>query len=144
MGKYSTKKIHFNPKKKKPNKNHKQKYFKKENKPIDKTNFYVVNNKREELAPYVGDEFEVYGFVTNSTKYNNQKRLLTSVIFPIFKDGKKLYVSHIWVRTEKTDHVPHGFKTLKVKVIEYPDLYNGGKKYGVKFIKVVKWKQKKD
>jgi hypothetical protein len=32
---------------------------------------------------------------------------------------------------------------LKVKIIEYDNLYNNSKKYGVKIIEVLKWKWKR-
>ena len=136
MGKYSTKGLHINPKKKKVNKSHKQRYWKKENKSIDKTNLYEVQGNRDELAPYVGEVFEVKAFLTNSYKYSETKRLLNSVILPVKKDGKNLYVNHLWVRSSKTQNVKHGYKKLVVKVIEYKDLYQDKPKYGVKIVEV--------
>jgi hypothetical protein len=134
MGKYSTKKVHLNPKKKKTNKNHKQKYFKKENKKIDKSTLYEVKGSREELKDYVGETFEVKAFLTNTYKYSETKRLLNSVILPIKKDNKNLYINHLWVRSEKVKNVKHGFKTFIVQITEYNNLYSedGSKKYGVK------------
>jgi hypothetical protein len=140
MGKYSTKNVKLNPKKKKKNSKstHRQKYWKKENKPINKSKLYEVKDNREELAPYVGEVFEAKGFLTNTYKYSETKRLLNSVILPIYKDGKNIYVNHLWVRSEKTKGVSHGFRKLKVKIIEYDNLYNNSKKYGVKIIEVLK------
>ena len=137
MGKYSTKKVHLNPKKKKPNKNHKQKYWKKENKSIDKSNLYEVKDNRTELKDYVGRVFKVKAFLTNTFKYNEQKRLLNSVILPIEIDGKKVYVNHLWIRSEKVSSIKHGFRTFKVKIIEYDNLYEGDKKYGVQVKEIV-------
>jgi hypothetical protein len=138
MGKYSTKKVHLNPKKKKPNKNHKQKYHKKENKPIDKTNLYEIKGSRDELKEYVGEEFEVKGFLTNTFKYNT-KRLLNSLILPIKVEDKYMYVNHLWVNSEKVKDIKHGFKTFIVKITEYDNLYSDNpddKKYGVRIKRI--------
>ena len=134
MGKYSTKGLHVNPKRKKPNKNHKQRYFKPENKKIDKSNFYEVTGNREELEPYKGEIFEAKVFVTNTFKYSGEKRLVNSLILPIKYKGKNLYVNHLWMKTEKIGHLSHGYQKIKVKIIEYPDLYNNKKKYGVQYV----------
>ena len=134
MGKYSTKGLHFNPKKKKPNKNHKQKYHKPENKPIDRSKFIEICGNRTELKDYVGEVYEVKCFITNTYKYSEGKRLINSVILPIEKDGKKLYVKHLWTNSEKTGHLDHGFQKIKVEIIEYDNLYEGSKKYGVKYV----------
>ena len=138
MGKYSTKGLHVNPKKKKTNKNHKQRYFKKENKKIDKSNFYEITGTRDELKNYLNQEFEVQAFITNTYKYSGEKRLLSSVVLPIEKDGKKLYVNHLWVKSERTKNISHGFKKLKVKVVKYKDYYNNSFKYGVRVIEYKK------
>jgi hypothetical protein len=144
MGKYSTKGLSLNPKKKKKKttKTHRQRYWKKENKPIDKTNLYEVKDNREELEPYVGDKFIVKGFLTNTYKYSETKRLVNSVILPITKDGKNLYINHGWIRSEKTLNISHGFKTFEVEIVKYKDLYNGKKKFGIKFLGLVKGKGK--
>ena len=122
--------------KKKPNKNHKQKYFKAENKKIDKSGLYEIEGNREELAEYVGQIFKVKCFITNTYKYSEGKRLFNSVILPIKKDGKRLYVKHLWTKSENTKHLNHGYKWIEVQIIEYPDLYNNKKKYGIKFLKL--------
>jgi len=138
MGKYSTKKIHFNPKKKNPNKNHKQTYWKTENKKVDKSQFFEVKGNRTELKDYVDQEFIVKCFLTNSHKYNEGKRLINSLVLPIKIDDKNLYVNHLWVNTNNVKDINHGFKIIKVKITKYKDLYNNKKKYGVKFLEFIK------
>jgi hypothetical protein len=136
MGKYSSKGLSLNPKRKKKTtkSSHKQRYWKKENKPIDKSKLYEVKGNREELQPYVGEVFIVKGFLTNSYKYSETKRLVNSVILPITKDGKNLYINHGWIRSEKTKDIRHGFKTFRVQVVKYKNLYEGKNKYGIKFL----------
>ncbi len=139
MGKkFNLGKVNINPKKKKPNKNHKQKYFKPENKKVDKSKFYEIKGNREELKDFVNQEFVVRCFLTNSYKYSEDKRLLNSLILPIKKENKNLYVNHLWVKTERVKNISHGFKTIKVKIIEYDNHYEGSKKYGVKFLELIK------
>ena len=139
MGKkFNLNKVKLNPKKKKPNKNHKQKYHKPENKKVNKDNFYEITGNREELKEYKGEEFIARCFLTNTYKYSREKRLINSLVLPIEKNGKKFYVNHLWVKTERVKGISHGFKTIKVKVIEYDNLYDGSKKYGVKFLEVIK------
>jgi len=136
-GKFNLKNAHFNPKKKKPNKNHKQKYFKKENKPIKKDNLLEIVDNREELKDYVNQEFIAYGFITNTYGYEGTKRLINSIILPIKKNNKKLYIKHAWTKTEKTKNIPHGYHHFKVKIKQYKDLYNNKSKYGIVFISLV-------
>ncbi len=137
MGKYSTKGLHINPKKKKTNKNHKQSYFKKENKKVDKSNLFEIKGNREELAPFVGEEVVVDCFLTNSFKYSNTKRLVSSVKLPFKKENKNLYINHVWTKSEKTKNTLHGFKKVKVKIIEYLNQYDRTKKYGVSILEVL-------
>jgi hypothetical protein len=135
--KYSTKKIHFNPKKKRKNKNHKQHYWKRENKKIDKSKFIEVKGNREELKPFLNKKFKSQGFLTNSYRYDETKRLINSLILPIKIDNKNIYINHVWVNAEKVKNVQHGFKKFIVEIIQYKDLYNNKPKYGIEVLEVI-------
>jgi hypothetical protein len=134
--KFSTKKVHLNPKKKKPNKNHKQKYWKKENKKINKENLIEIYSPREELKDYVGEEYDVQGFLTNTYKYNT-RRLVNSIILPIIKDNKKLYIKHAWINKDKVQNISHGYKKFRIKIKKYKDQITNKEKYGIEFIKLL-------
>jgi hypothetical protein len=135
--KFNTKKVHFNPKKKKPNKNHRQHYWKKENKKIDKSKFIEIKGKRSELKGYLGHNVIVEGFLTNTYGYGGLKRLVNSIVLPIKKDDKNLYINHVWIKSSKVSNIQHGYKRFKAKIIEYLDKYTNETKYGLKFIEIV-------
>jgi len=135
MGKYSTKGLHLNPKKRK-NKNHHQTYFKKENKKIDKTKLYEVENNRIELKKYLNKTVKAQAFVTNTYGYEGSKRLLNSIILPYNKEGtdKKLYIKHAWALAETVKDIPHGYTNVIVHVIKYKNLIDNTDKYGIEII----------
>ena len=135
--KFSTKKVHFNPKKKKPNTNHRQRYWKKENKKIDKSNLIDIKSPRKELKPFEGQTFIVQGFLTNTYGYSKTKRLVHNIVLPIEKDGKKFHITHNWVKASKTQNVPHGYRKFKVRIVQYFDKATNKDKYGLKIIEVL-------
>jgi len=108
----------------------KQKYFKRENKRIDKHKLTEIDGNREELKPYVGQIINCEVFVTNSLGYQGDKRLLTEVRIP----GTQYFVRHLWVKEYNlpVDKIQHGYQKVKLKVISYDDQVTGDKKYGVK------------
>jgi len=134
--KFSTKKVHFNPKKKKPNTNHRQRYWKKENKKIDKSHLIQIKSPRKELEEYLGNQYIVQGFLTNTYGYDT-KRLVHSIILPIKKDDKNLYINHAWVSKEETEKVSHGYHKFNIKIIRYKDQKTGDYKYGIEILSLV-------
>ena len=137
--KFSIKKVHFNPKKKKPNKNHKQHYWKKENKKIDKSKYLEIKGNRSELKGYIGHSVIVEGFLTNTYGYGGLKRLVNSIVLPFKHNDKQLYINHAWIKTSKVSNVSHGYKKFKVKIVEYIDKYStdNKKKYGIQLIEII-------
>ena len=109
-------------------KEHKQKYWKRENKKIDKSNLIEVQGDRKELAEYKDQELIVEGFVTNTIGFDGTKRLVDSV-----KIGK-YYIKHVWMKMENIGKLKHGYQKLKVKVVEYKNRYTGDSKYGLMYI----------
>jgi len=121
-------------------KSHKQNYWKKENKKINKKNLIEITGQRLELEPYKGKVLDCYVFVTNTTAYNGNKRLVTEVRIP----DTNYYIKHLWVQEFNLplDQVQHGYQDLKLKVIEYSNIETGDAKYGVKIAEKNKYKIK--
>ena len=113
---------------KRKNKNHKQKYWKKENKKVDKTNLIEIRGSRSELKEFLGKEIWVEGFITNTYGWDDTRRLLNSVRIL----GTPYYITHVWVRRENLAKARHGFAKLKAKIISYKDHITGADKYGIK------------
>jgi len=109
---------------------HKQKYFKRENKKIDKSNLIEITGNREELKEFKDKELTVEGFVTNTIGYSGTKRLVDSVKFG------KYYIKHVWLKMENIGKLEHGYQKLKVKVTEYIDPYTNKEKYSLKYVGV--------
>ena len=107
-----------------------QKYFKKENKKVDKTDLIEITGDRTELEPFVGQVLDCDVFLTNSTGYLGDKRLITEVRIP----KTPYFIRHLWVKSINcpVETVPHGYQKIKLKVITYNDQTNGHTKYGVK------------
>jgi hypothetical protein len=106
----------------------KQRYFKRENKKIDKTNLIEVTGNREELKNLKDKELTVEAFVTNTIGYGGTKRLVDSV-----KIGK-YYIKHVWLKMENIGKLTHGYQKLKVKVTEYINPYTNEPKYSLQYI----------
>ena len=120
------------------NKSHKQNYWKKENKKINKKNLVEITGQRLELEPFKGKVLDCYVFVTNTTAYNGNKRLVTEVRIP----ETNYYINHLWVQEFNLplDQVAHGYQDLKLKVIEYSNINTGDAKYGVQIAEKNKYK----
>jgi len=121
---------------------HKQKYFKRENKQVNKQNLQEITGERTELEPYLGQTINCEVFVTNSTGYLGDKRLLTEIRIP----KTNYYIKHLWVKEYNMplNQVQHGYKKVDLKVIKYQDQITGHTKYGVKIAKELKQKVQKD
>jgi len=114
----------------KSRKPHKQKYFKKENKKINKNKLKEIVGTRVELAPFVEQTLEVECFVTNTIGYQGEKRLVTEVKIP----GTDYFIKHVWFKYENIGKLKHGYQKLKVKVTKYKDYINNQEKYGLKYM----------
>lgn len=125
-----------------------QKYYKKENKKINKTNLTEIVGTRIELVPYLGSVIEVECFVTNTLGYRGEKRLVTEVKIP----NTNYFIKHVWFKYENIGKLNHGYQKIKVKVSEYKDHITNEQKYGLKYsgtkgkvfsdtkMKIPKWK----
>jgi len=109
---------------------HKQKYHKRENRSVNRSNLTEIVGKRDELIPFLGEIINCEVFVTNSLGYQGDKRLLTEVRIP----KTNFYIRHLWVKEYNLpiDKIQHGYQKVKLKVISYDDQVTGDKKYGVK------------
>ena len=112
------------------NKPHKQKYFKRENKKVNKENLIEITGTREQLALFEGKVVEVEAYITNTYGYTKSKRLLNEVRIL----GSNFYIKHAWVKAENLAKAEHGYKKLKVEVIPYTDKVTNETKYGVKIV----------
>ena len=109
---------------------HKQKYFKRENKKVNKDHLQEITGNRNELEPLLGETLECEVFVTNSLGYLGDKRLLTEIRIP----ESNWFIKHLWVKEYNLplDKVQHGYRKVKLKVISYKDQKSDDVKYGVK------------
>jgi len=121
---------------------HKQKYFKRENKQVNKKNLTEIVGTRKELEPYLGQTINCEVFVTNSTGYLGEKRLLTEIRIP----KTTFYIKHLWVKEYNLpiDQVQHGYRKVELKVIKYREQITGDTKYGVKIARELKKKVQKE
>ena len=101
--------------------------MKKENKKINRDNLLEVQGSRAELEKYLGQEFEVNAFITNTYGYLDQKRLVTEI------EVKEFFINHAWFRTEKIGNLKHGYQKLRVEVTKYKDQQTKEYKYGLKY-----------
>ncbi len=101
--------------------------MKKENRKLAR-NLPEVTGDRTELKPYLGEELNVSCFVTNTTKYQGQKRLVTEIKI------HGMFIKHAWMKTSNIGKLEHGYQKLKVKVVKYVDQVTHGAKYGLKYI----------
>lgn len=108
----------------------KQKYYKKENKKINKTDLIEITGARTELQPYLKSELNCSCFVTNTIGYQGEKRLVTEVKIP----GTKFFIKHVWFKYENIGKLKHGYQKLRVKVTEYKDHITQETKYGLQYI----------
>jgi len=106
--------------------------MKRENKKIDKKNLVEVTGKREQLKDYLGEEFKVEAFVTNSIGYVGRKRLITEI--KIKTPIETFFINHVWFDVKDVGNLKHGYQVLSVKVIEYKDQINNESKYALKYI----------
>ncbi len=93
----------------------KQKYYKKENKKVNKDNLVEITGNRHQLKDFVGEVLEVQCYVTNSYGFQYSKRLVTEVRIP----NTNLYIKHLWMKRENVAKLQHGYQNLKVKIVEY-------------------------
>ena len=114
------------------NSKHTQKYWKKENKKINRDNLTEITGNREQLKDLLGETFLAKCYITNSIAYFNTKRLVTEIQLPI-KDStdKTYYIKHVWCKMENIKLAPHGYDQLKMKVIRYINQETQETKYGL-------------
>jgi len=106
-----------------------QSYWKRENKSVKKDDLVEIVGTREELKPFLNTVIEAEVFVTNTTAYTGEKRLITEVRIP----NTNFYIKHLWVKEYNLPlkEVSHGYQKLKLKVVKYTDT-DDNIKYGVK------------
>ena len=104
--------------------------MKRENKKVNKTNLIEITGNRTELKKYLGETFKCEAFITNTSGYQGNKRLVTEVKIP----GTVWFVKHIWLKRQKIGALPHGYTTLELKVVEYKDQVTHEKKYGFRYV----------
>jgi hypothetical protein len=103
--------------------------MKRENRRIKKDNLKEITGNRTELKEFVGKTIECEVFVTNTTGYQGNKRLVTEVKIP----GTNYFVKHIWLKKIKIGKLKHGYTKLRLKVIEYKDQITKESKYGFRY-----------
>ena len=118
-----------------------QRYNKRENKTIKKTNLVEVVGSREELKPFLNKTLNCEVFVTNSLGYLGEKRLLTEIRIP----ETDFYIKHLWVKEYNLPikNIPHGYRKINLKVIQYSDKITQEIKYGVRIANPKKQPQNK-
>ena len=102
--------------------------MKRENKQADKTGYIEVTGNRTELQKYLGQEFDVEAFVTNTYGYLGGKRLITEI------KVKEFYINHAWFKTENVGNLKHGYQKLPIKITSYKDHIKNDIKYGLQYI----------
>lgn len=102
--------------------------MKRENKKVNKELLVEVTGARVELKEYVGEQFKVEGFVTNTLGYRGGKRLVSEIYL------NNLYLKHCWFSAADIDRLEHGYQLLEVEVIKYQDFITKEFKYGLKYV----------
>jgi hypothetical protein len=123
--------------------------MKRENRKIRKDNLKEITGNRTELKEFMGKTLKCEVFITNTSGYQGNSRLVTEVKIP----GTDWFVKHVWLKKINIGALPHGYRTLELRVVEYKDHITQELKYGFRYVgeegkmkintkmQIPKWKQ---